>query len=68
MHLVGIIYQNKKVFTIVSFYGILLSVIKLRRIGVAGHVASTGWRMLTKEKTTWVDLDVNKKKLNWMLM
>jgi len=68
VHLVGIIYQNKKVFTIVSFYGILLSVIKLRRIAVAGHVASTGRRMLTKEKTTWVDLDVNKKKLNWMLM
>jgi hypothetical protein len=53
---------------IVSFYGILLSVIKSRRMGVAGHVASTGRRMLTKEKTAWVDLDVNKMKLNWMLM
>ena len=47
---------------IVPFYGILLRVIKPRRMGVAGHVASTGRKMLTNEKTTWVDLDVNGKK------
>jgi len=52
-----------KMFIIVP-YGILLRVIKSGRMGVAGHVASTGRRMLTKEKTTWVDLDVNKKKRN----
>jgi len=57
-----------KIFIIVPFHGILLRVIKPRRMGVAGHIANTGRRMLTKEKTTWVDLDVNgKNKLNWTL-
>ena len=57
-----------KIFIIAPSYCVLLRVIKSRRMGVGGgHVASTGRRMLTKEKTTWVDLDVNgkKKKLNW---
>jgi hypothetical protein len=57
-----------KIFIIVPSYGILLSVIKSRKMGVAGHVASTGRRMLTKEKTTWVDLEENgEKKLSWTL-
>ena len=30
---------------------------------MAGHVASIGRRRLTKEKTTWIDLDVNRKKI-----
>jgi len=51
-----------KIFIIVPTYGILLRVIKSRRMVVAGLVASTGRRMLTKEKTTWVDLDVNGNK------
>ena len=53
---------------IVPFYGILLRVIRSRRMGVAGHVANTGRRMFTKEKTTWKNLDVNgKTKLHWTL-
>ena len=52
-----------KIFIIVPSCGVLLRVIKSRRMGVGGgHIASTGRRMLTKEKTTWVDLDVNGKK------